>query len=205
MHLAAWEGHVACIRALHALGARADVMSAKKMTPLMAAAENGRADIIDELAKMIDPKYGMDTKNQLNMTAMHLAAKYNHKDCILALDRYKATADFHSLVYSRYYGDPESDDSYDCVVVLAQLLQRPKVKDRVWVKINGVMCSGTVVGIDESVHPIFVNFEQGVESYGCDGWFPSQVRLNFFMSLGDGAVHCNFAMNFCRTTEVPGA
>ena len=171
MHFAAWEGHVACIRTLYALGARPDVMSEKRHTPLMAAAENGHADVIVEVARMAEMKNGMDTANMLNMTAMHYAAKYNHKECILALDRYNAKADFHALVYARYYGDPESDECYDCVVVLAQLLMRPRAKDAVWVKVNGANRAGTVARIDESVHPFYVKFEDGKSN----GWFSRQV------------------------------
>jgi hypothetical protein len=151
------------------------VISEKKHTPLMAAAENGHSDVIVELATMINSRDGMDAENQLNMTAMRLAAKYNHRDCILALDRYNAKADFHSLVCLRYYGDAISDKTYDSVVVLAQLLLRPKVEDRVLVKISGVMCPGTVARIDESVCPFYVKFEGGVKS---DGWFTRQVRHN---------------------------
>ena len=173
MHLAAWHGHVACVRALHDLGVRPDLKTNSNKTPLIGAAESGYLEVIVELAKMMSSKAGMDAEDDYRMTAMRCAAKFNHKNCVLALDRYNATADYHSLVYACYFGDTESDECYDTVVVLVQLLMRPRVNERMRVMINGVSCVGRVVKIDESVCPYFVQFEGGVKS---DGWFSRQVR-----------------------------
>ena len=180
MHLAAWEGHVACIRALNALGVHPEVATNSGHTPLMGAAENGHADAIIELAKLINSKKGMDAENSSKMTAVRCAAKYNHIECIRALNLYNATVDCRSLILARHFGDPMSDLCYDCVKVLAQLVWRPAVGDRVQVVIDGVNCVGKVAKTDESVHPFYVKFDGEVES---DGWYSRQEILRF---MGDG-------------------
>ena len=172
MHLAAWEGHVACIRTLHALGVHPEVATNSGHTPLMGAAENGHADSIVELAKMINSKKGMDAENRYQMTAVRCAAKYNHIDCITALDLYNATVDCRSLIIARHFGNPMSDRCYDCIKVLAQLIWRPNVGDQVQVVIDGIKNVGTVAKTDESVKPFYVKFDGELHS---DGWFSRQV------------------------------
>lgn len=84
-HIAAFEGHASCLRALHELGAAASLSATDEYarTPAHLAAEEGHADCLRVLHEYVS--LSLTSADAIGSTPVHLAAEAGHAGCIRAL------------------------------------------------------------------------------------------------------------------------
>jgi serine/threonine-protein phosphatase 6 regulatory ankyrin repeat subunit A len=117
LHIAAFSGHLACVKLLLEQGANVESRDFYGMSPLHLASSQGHADCIGQLLSV-----GADANSVDNMgqTSVHVAVQGNRVACVGALLQNGALCDVRDVWHTTALQYAVSGERHECVEVLVR-------------------------------------------------------------------------------------